>query len=191
MFVEADETADLEPPAGHGFRPVTHLAVLQRDVGPALDPAAEPLRWTPWPAAPAAEQLDLLLATHEHTQDCPELNAPRTGAEIVAGFRPTATAGRMWWSCRDGSGRPVGVLLVIGDSGPALEVSYLGLVPSARGQGLSHAILRFAERLAAASEYHTLTVSVDVRNAPAMRLYARHGFVEYDRRAVWLAAWPG
>jgi mycothiol synthase len=32
-----------------------------------------------------------------------------------------------------------------------------------------------------------LTVSVDARNEPAMKLYARHGFTEYDRREVWLA----
>ena len=35
--------------------------------------------------------------------------------------------------------------------------------------------------------YTTVTLSVDVRNASAMKLYVRYGFVEYDRREVWLA----
>ena len=50
--------------------------------------------------------------------------------------------------------------------------------------------MRAAITIAAAAD-ERLTVSVDVRNTPATALYARHGFVEYDRRAVWLAAWPG
>ena len=77
-----------------------------------------------------------------------------------------------------------------GATGDGLEVSYLGLVPAARRRGLAGALIRFADRVASTGGYRTLNVSVDVRNTPAMKLYARHGFIEYDRREVWLAAWP-
>jgi ribosomal protein S18 acetylase RimI-like enzyme len=95
----------------------------------------------------------------------------------------------MWWSALDENNTAVGVMLFEGKEGDALELAYLGLVPSARGRGLSDALIPFADRIAAAADYRLLEVSVDARNRPAMKLYSRHGFVEYDRRAVWLAVW--
>jgi ribosomal protein S18 acetylase RimI-like enzyme len=190
-FAAPAETEYAVPLERHGFRHVTQLVFMQCEAGSVRDVPSPTLRWSAWPERPAAEQLDLLLATHEGTLDCPELNAPRTPAEIVAGFQPDNITDRMWWTCRDESGTPVGVLLVLGGPGGVLEISYLGLVAAARGRGLSRAIIRFAERVASDAEYRSLSVSVDARNTPAMRLYARHGFVEYDRREVWLAAWPG
>ena len=35
-----------------------------------------------------------------------------------------------------------------------------------------------------------VTLSVDARNDPALRLYHRHGFRMLDRKDVYLALWP-
>jgi mycothiol synthase len=190
-FAPPGGAADLEPLAPHGFRRVTQLVLLRCVAGDLSDTPAPPLRWSSWPEKPTPEHLGLLLATHDGTLDCPELNAPRTADEIVAGFQPNNVADRMWWSARDESGTPVGVLLVLGGEKDTLELSYLGLVPAARGRGLANTIIRFAAGVASAIGRTGLTVSVDARNVPAMKLYARHGFTEYDRREVWLAPWPG
>jgi ribosomal protein S18 acetylase RimI-like enzyme len=189
-FVTADDAADLAPLEQHGFRHVTQLATLRRAVGSPFDTPAPPVRWRPWAAEPTREQLELLLATHQDTLDCPELNHARTGEEIIAGFRSGPDARCAWWSASDETDRLIGVVQFDGAAGDGLEVSYLGLVPAARGRGLAGALIRFADRVASTGGYRTLNVSVDVRNAPAMKLYTRHGFIEYDRRAVWLAAWP-
>jgi RimJ/RimL family protein N-acetyltransferase len=189
-FVTADDAADLASLERHGFRPVTQLASLRRAVGSPFDMPTPSVRWRPWNAEPTREQLELLLATHQHTLDCPELNHARTAEEITAGFRPGTDARYTWWSALDETDRLIGVVQFDGGAADVLEVSYLGLVPSARGRGLAGALIRFADRVAFTGGYRTLNVSVDVRNAPAMKLYARHGFIEYDRREVWLAVWP-
>jgi ribosomal protein S18 acetylase RimI-like enzyme len=190
-FATAGDRESGRPLEPHGFRHVTQLVFLRRPTGVPAAALDSQLRWTAWSDRPTPDQLDLLLATHAGTLDCPELNAPRTAAEVVAGFQPNNAVDRMWWSCRDATGTPVGVLLVLGGEGSELEISYLGLIPSARGRGLAGAVMRFAERVAAGAAYPSMIVSVDARNAPALKLYVRHGFVEYDRREVWLAAWPG
>jgi ribosomal protein S18 acetylase RimI-like enzyme len=189
-FVAAGELADVAALERRGFRHVTRLVFLRREVGPEFGALTPLVRWSPWAAEPTRAQLELLLATHEGTLDCPELNDARTADEILAGFRPTDTANRSWWNARDEGGTLVGVVLVVGGGDGALEVSYLGLVPSARGRGLAGALLQFADQVARLASSPALTVSVDARNTPAMKLYARHGFVEYDRREVWLASWP-
>ncbi len=188
-FVAEREGAEATALARHGFRPVTQLAYLRRAVGPSFGAPTPPVLWHPWPAEPTREHTDLLLATHDGTLDCPEMNDTRTPNEIVGGFRPTDVANRSWWSASDES-RAVGVLLLVGGPDHVLEVSYLGLAPAARGRGLAGALLRFADDVARQMGHRELNVSVDVRNAPAMKLYARHGFVEYDRRGVWLAHFP-
>ena len=174
----------------YGFRGVTQLVLLQREVGASLDTLAPLLRWSSWPDEPTPEQLNLLLATHERTLDCPELNDART-AEILAGFRaePSRTE---WYPAPATKPARRGRACYSFEPGEdeALELSYLGLIPSARGRGLANAIIRFAEHVASTAGFPALSVSVDARNAPAMKLYARHGFVEYDRREVWLATWP-
>jgi GNAT superfamily N-acetyltransferase len=190
-FAPTGQLAQGVPLQRHGFRHITQLVFLHRDVGVPFDSAAPPLNWSTWPAEPTATELALLLATHEGTLDCPELNEGRTADEILAGFQPNNPAQRMWWTCRDETDAPVGVLLFLGGGEDALEASYLGLVPSARGRGLARAIIQFAARVASTAGYSVLTVSVDARNVPAMKLYARHRFAEYDRREVWLATWPG
>jgi ribosomal protein S18 acetylase RimI-like enzyme len=190
-FATVGRGAEAAPLERHGFYHVTQLVFLQRAVGEPFDCAGPRLNWTAWPQRPTPAELDLLLATHEGTLDCPELNAARTADEILAGFQPNNCANRMWWTCRDETDAPVGVLLFLGGAGDSLEASYLGLVPSARGRGLANAIIEFAVRVAFTAGYPALGVSVDVRNVPAMKLYARHRFAEYDRNEVWLASWPG
>ena len=100
---------------------------------------------SPWLDQPTLEQRNVLLATHEDTLDCPELNASRTPEEIVAAFRPTVLENRSWWSAYE-SGQQVGVVLFEGGTDNAVELSYLGLIPSARGRGLAAAPRRDDDR---------------------------------------------
>lgn len=187
-FAAAEEAADMAPLERAGFVHTTQLVFLQRDV---------PRGGFSVPRAPqvtvAEDELSsealaaVLLATHEGTRDCPELNAPRTPAEVLAGFVPPK-AGRV---CRaDHGGHAVGVFTFETAPGGVAELTYIGVVPAARGRGFGSDVLNLALAAVGLSGASTLTVAVDVRNAPAMKLYARHGFAEYDRREVWLATWP-
>jgi ribosomal-protein-alanine N-acetyltransferase len=56
------------------------------------------------------------------------------------------------------------------------ELVYLGLVPAARGRGLGDIVMRQALHIVGASGVaNTLALAVDAGNAPALRLYHRHG----------------
>lgn len=170
-----------------GFRHVTRLVFLGRDLAPDDPaPADSPLTFRPVPG-PTAAFADALLATYDGTLDCPELNGTRPGDEILAGYLAASPVRPpLWWLAEDGA-TPVGVLLLAPrDDGPAAELTYLGLIPSARGLGLGRHLLRFALRQAAARGCSRLLLSVDERNEPALRLYRGHGFRPFDRRDVFL-----
>ena len=92
-------------------------------------------------------------------------------------------------------GEPAGYLLLTPcPELESLELVYLGLGPSLRRRGVASALLSRGVASVADKRVRglrSLTCAVDTRNTPALRLYARHGFIEYDRREVWLATWPG
>lgn len=167
-----------------GFRHVTRLTFLCRPVAPpAPGPDRPALRFA---SATDPAFADTLFATYDGTLDCPELNGTRTPDEVLAGYRSAAADPPDWWLASAGHG-PAGVLLLAPGPRPGvLELSYLGLVPSARGRGLGRELVRFALERAAASAAEWLTLSADVRNEPALRVYRAHGFREYDLQDVFL-----
>ncbi len=191
-FAPGGDRSDEPTLAAGGFRHVTAVVHLRRGLepGPTADSAGllafEP-HDTDSPAFTSA-----LLASHDGSLDCPELTGARTPAELLDGFRGPFPSRPGWWVLVRHAGEPVGVVLLdVGAEVGAVELNYLGLVPAARGRGWGEALLRFALRTAAADDTTVLTLSMDARNAPACRLYDRHGFRETDRREVFLWCAPG
>ncbi|WP_010035614.1 GNAT family N-acetyltransferase [Gemmata obscuriglobus] len=195
-FALADELHLMGSLERVGFRYTTQLAFLRREIAGVMQSKARPevsCEPVPLSGSPLSAQVrEVLLATHRATLDCPELNAPRTADEIVAGFEVAPNRGCHLVSH---AGRCVGVLLLdtfdTGSGGPDAELSYLGIVPEARGHGIGGAALAFALGALSDAGGGALSLSVDMRNTPAVRLYTRLGFAEYERRGVWLATWPG
>jgi ribosomal protein S18 acetylase RimI-like enzyme len=82
---------------------------------------------------------------------------------------------------------PVGVALAIEmPEGDAWDLSYLGVTPEARGQGIGRVLA--AHVLAAASQGGSgaVVLAVDVRNRPALQLYESLGFERTGLREVYL-----
>jgi ribosomal protein S18 acetylase RimI-like enzyme len=169
-----------------GFRPTTALTFQSRAVNRhGRDKLGRsPLLFRRVPG-PTAELAALLLATYDGTLDCPELNGVRTGEQVLAGYAAAAADPPHWWVAEE-AGRPVGVVFLAPRDDGACELTYLGLVPAARGRGLGRHLVRFAAQQAAAGGHLSLALSADVRNVPALRLYAADGFRETDRRDVYL-----
>jgi mycothiol synthase len=173
-----------------GFRHITSLQYLRHD----LDNVAAPLQLPPHTSVEcytdtnAAVFHETLLRTYQHTQDCPELNGVRTIDEIIAGHKAQGEfdAGR-WWLATTLQ-RPAGVLLVTKTfDEPAWDLSYVGVIPEARRQGLGRALTQLALREARAAEVSQLTLAVDARNIAAARLYENLGFHATQMRDVFLA----
>ena len=63
---------------------------------------------------------------------------------------------------------------------------YLGIAPHARGQGLGALMMRQALAVAGASGCGLLSLAVDSRNAPALKLYYRSGMSRVCSRIALL-----
>lgn len=192
-FGAEDERADYAPLERAGFRRITRVVHLRRDLDTDLDAALvteAPLVFESFGDHNRLEFIAALLATHDGSRDCPELTGRRSREEILAGFAGPLARRPEWWHLARVGGEPAGVVLFeVGTEPGALELNYLGLVPEARGRGWGEGLVRFAVAHAARTGHHALTLSVDERNEPALRLYRRAGFRPTDRRDVYLAAW--
>jgi ribosomal protein S18 acetylase RimI-like enzyme len=62
----------------------------------------------------------------------------------------------------------------------AIELTYLGVDPSARGQGLGREVLHAFLQAAREAQYHSAVLSVEAENKEAIALYTRAGFTVID-----------
>lgn len=181
---------------------ITSLARWDRDVREPIPlpegiPAIRWDRWTPEAESAFAEALE---ATYEGSRDIPELDGFRPYRVVRDCFRD---AGQFdpdrWWLGRpegiEGDVCPSDALILLlaleGNRGSGLGLTYLGLTPSARGRGLGLRALADAAEFASARGFTHLTLNVDMRNAPALGLYRRAGFVEVSRAALHLIRLDG
>ena len=185
--------------AAGGLPRITELVYLTRPTAPplGLPPGAPRLSWSGFEAVQEPHFRATLAATYEGTFDMPELAGVRSLDDVLDGHRASGRFDPGRWrlgrlSASDGGApEPVAILLIADQpERPSWEVTYLGLVPSARGRGLGRAALAHALELAAPCQ-ERLDLAVDVRNAPAVRLYQAAGFRPYARRAVHLAILGG
>lgn len=124
--------------------------------------------------------------TYENSLDCPGLNGVREMEDVIAGHRAAGEFDPTLWRLLVELGedqaappKPLGVLLLspIPQAG-SIELVYLGLVPAARGRKLSDVLMRQAMIGVVEHGFSRLTLAVDSRNAPALKLYYRHGMAQ-------------
>ncbi len=190
VFATPEELTDLAPLVRHGFQRITELVFLRRELSAdeALPQPVHPIIFIPESPPFSAEFRTALLATHERSLDCPELNGERTADEMLAGFSDWAT-GNEWFLAVDRDVVLGVVLFSAGTEPNVLELSYLGVVPLFRRCGYGGELLDFAIAAATLSRVSGLLVTVDARNVPGLSLYAKRGFVETARQEVFLAHW--
>ncbi|MEX2219403.1 MAG: GNAT family N-acetyltransferase [Phycisphaerales bacterium] len=177
-----------------GFLKVGDLAYLRRPLARTA-PIPEP-RWpqgvsvrTIGGAAPGhqdrAALLEALDRSYEETLDCPELCGLRETADILESHRATGqfNPGLWWLVFLDGAAHGCMLLSHCPDH-HSVELVYLGLSKELRGRRIGSRLLEMGlGRLAQVPADH-MTCAVDLRNAPAMRLYERMGFREFGRRVA-------
>ena len=163
---------------GRAFARVAELIYLQaaprrKAPAPALPPG---LRWVGYSADTHALFGRAILGTYDRSLDCPSLNGLRGIEDVLAGHKASGEFDpRLWGALCEGE-RPLGVLLLARAApGETMELVYLGLAPDARGRGLGDVMMREALAITAADGGGRLSLAVDSNNAPALRLYYRHG----------------
>jgi ribosomal protein S18 acetylase RimI-like enzyme len=163
---------------GRGFERVAQLIYLQavprrKAAPPALPPG---MRWVGYTPASHEQFARAIAETYGQSLDCPRLNGLRDIEDVIAGHKASGEFDPRLWALLCEGERALGALLLSRASPPeSLELVYLGLTPSARGQGLGDVMMRQALAAAAADGAARLSLAVDSENAPALKLYYRHG----------------
>lgn len=171
-----------------GFSPLATLLYLGCEE-PAFptEPPGGALDLTPFDPAEEERMARLVEATYVGTLDCPAMNGLRSVEEVLAGYRSAGSFSPKNWHFVQREGRDVGCLLLSDYPREGnLELVYMGVIPSGRGNGWGKVICRHAQWLARQAERPRLVLAVDEANQPALAMYASVGFRAFDRRTVYL-----
>lgn len=124
--------------------------------------------------------------TYFETHDVPELNGLRNIESTLAGYAAMIVGiPETWWLVKCNSVN-IGCLLLTPTAALCCEITYLGLLPEWRGKGLSKVIMNFVREWAASSGIEVITLAVDLRNTPAIRLYQSCGFKTERFVQAWI-----
>ena len=173
----ADETT-IDIYTRHSFARIAELIYLQRNVRRTPPPM---------PLSTEYEQLNYsekthpmfaaaVLASYQHSLDCPALNGLRDIEDILAGHKGAGLFDpNDWFLIRHKRDTDCGVMLSITHQADGMELVYLGLAPKARGRGIGNYLMQIALARVYEKKLHKLTLAVDSVNEPALKLYHRHG----------------
>lgn len=176
----------------NGFDHITSLWYMRHELNlPSARPAAAPpLTYQTYSACDHALFHRTLLRSYESTRDCPEVNGVRSLRDVIEGHQAQGIHDPEHWWLALQAGEAVGVLLAAEISEwQGWDLSYLGVVPGARGRGVGRAMTRRVLCEARAAGATQVTLAVDMRNRPAWNLYLDLGFEPFDRREAYLAIW--
>lgn len=128
----------------------------------------------------------LIRATYENSLDCPGLAALRTIDDVVEGHKG---AGRFdptkWFLLRNGELPVACILFGASPLRPTVELVYMGVHPGFRGAGIGQQVLSHGMSAMYREGIRGVTLAVDARNVPALRLYESAGFRRtHIRRAM-------
>jgi mycothiol synthase len=176
-----------------GFPKLAELIYLYSDL-PSSGNAQPRARFAPHAGADLARLTALVERTYVGTQDCPALDGMRSVDDVLAGYRSQGThMPEHWYTIRsvedetdDASADADGVLILADHpSAGNWELVYMGVAPAARGRRWGEEIVRFAQQTSALHGAQRLILAVDAANSPAVSMYHRTGFVEWDRRTIY------
>jgi ribosomal protein S18 acetylase RimI-like enzyme len=193
-FAELDSARDLAL-ASAGMNPVAKLIQMERDE--VRRPLASPtiqngkLGFKQHHEISTRDWYAIIEATYIETLDVPELIGLRNIEHTLEGYestQPTMTQPRIprtWWVIQDVCVN-IGCLLLTPNDDQHCELTYLGLAPTSRGQGHSRAIMDHLDRWATSQGIERMTLAVDIRNTPAIRLYQSRGFAVERFVQAWI-----
>jgi ribosomal protein S18 acetylase RimI-like enzyme len=164
--------------AGARFESMAELIYLQGAPHDGTPPPLPPnFHWLAYSPEAHAQFADTILATYRDSLDCPALNGLRCIDDVIDGHKASGIFDPAHWLLLVEAQRPVGVLLLAssGRDQGLMELVYLGLSPESRGRRLAELLVKQAFAIALASKHPRISLAVDAKNVPALKLYYRHG----------------
>lgn len=124
--------------------------------------------------------------TYEGSLDCPQVEGVRAIDDVLAGYRASGPFSAERWLVASRDGEDVGCLILTeGNDTSQWDLTYLGIVPAARGAGIGVQLVRHAQWMTRCAGRLRLLVAVDAKNAPALAVYDACGFIEWNRQCVF------
>ena len=173
----------------HGFEYLTDLLYMQRPASAPCCEVAAPagLTWQTYSPHTHAVFASVIEQTYTQTRDCPRLNGLRPMDDVIAGHKAEGVFDPRSWLLAVEDDRAVAcVLLNPVPETHSLELTYMGVVPEARGQSLGKVLCAKAIEVAGALGVRHVTLAVDCRNGPARSIYQAMGFRAVTRRSAFL-----
>lgn len=136
---------------------------------------------------PTERLIGLIDRTYEGSLYCPRFAAYRSTAQVVAGYlhHPQAEP-RLWRIALDQDDREIGcILLTPYPENGCMEITYMGVIPAARGQGLASRLVVWAKEVTLQIGYTQISLAVDQNNHLAQSVYRKHGFGDFFNETVW------
>ncbi|MGE3182909.1 MAG: GNAT family N-acetyltransferase [Phycisphaerae bacterium] len=186
-LLECEDVARLELLREAGFLNITRLEYLERNTRYPFVEAnnGRVTNWVHYSNASHEQFCRLITSSYETSLDCPEINGLRPIEDILATHRSCGEFNPALWFVAEVDGETAGCILV----GPHPkrsfgEVTYMGIAPSFRGQGLGDVLVRHALIACRSAKMERMILVVDQRNTPAKRVYARNGFQPFAARSA-------
>lgn len=178
VLLEPTDSSVVKVYAEHAFQHLAELIYLQGNIRRTVSEPELPddYNWTRYSEASHGRFAAAIAASYQQSLDCPALTGMRNIEDTVAGHRAAGEFDPELWFLLSEGDEARGVLLLSPvNHAEAMELVYLGLVPGARGKGIGDVLMRQALATTARRKLSMLTLAVDSRNAPALKLYFRHG----------------
>jgi ribosomal protein S18 acetylase RimI-like enzyme len=177
-LLDPPDTAGRALLGSHGFREMAELLYLQVAVPRSLacPETPENFWWQTYSAHTHGLFARAIMESYQQSLDCPSLNGLREISDVIAGHQSSGEFNPRFWFLLSERDMPRGVVLLnrVPRTDTA-ELVYFGLAPAARRIGLGDLMMRHALWGAREMNLSRLTLAVDSNNAPALRLYYRHG----------------
>ena len=174
----ADEVMHRVYAAAH-FDLMAELIYLQGVPRPdAVRPMLPPhFRWVNYSGETHEQFACTILASYQQSLDCPALNGMRDINDVLDGHKASGVFDAKYWSLLCQGDQPMGVLLMAssGQNEEQMELVYLGLPPESRGRKLGEILVQQAMATVAMEKHKRLSLAVDAKNVPALKLYYRQG----------------
>jgi ribosomal protein S18 acetylase RimI-like enzyme len=190
LLIDPNDRPIINAYCNGGFDELAELVYLQKSVrGKKIDPAALPAGFSlkTYSLDTHEQFASVIKQSYEESLDCPALNGVREMSDVIAGHQATGEFdARMWWILHE-QDQPVAVLMLARvPQAAAIELVYLGLTKRVRGRGIGDFLMQHALATTAADGRENLSLAVDSRNQPALRLYYRHGLRRIGSRVALL-----
>jgi GNAT superfamily N-acetyltransferase len=175
------------------FRHLSDLIYLVAEISPEEPPPElSRLQFVPFSifspdcSEKIADRLTRLVSeTYKKSLDFPDLMQIAPVEDVLRGYKTGSLYRPELWFFVQNKETDIGVLFLTDAPPDQFELTYMGLIASARRQGFSREIVQFAKQTTRAWKRSLLLTSVDEKNIPASQCYLSLGFRAWDRKKVY------